>query len=62
VTCVTSMSPFVNYITVTYDITPLFLPRSKIKKKEKKTPNKIKRKKIKPKGKYNRVQPIVHNF
>jgi len=56
------MSPFVNYITVTYDITPLFLPRSKIKKKEKKTPNKIKRKKIKPKGKYNKVQPIVHNF
>jgi len=34
----------------------------KLKKKEKKTPNKIERKKIKPKEKYNRVQPIVHNF
>jgi len=34
VTCVTSMSHFVNYITVTYNITPLLLPRSKIKKKK----------------------------
>ena len=45
----------------TCDVTPLLLSKFK---REHKTPNKIKenkRKKIKPKGKYNRVLSIIHN-
>ena len=48
-------------VTVTCDITPLLLSEFKIKKK-KKTQHKIKKnktKKIKPKEKYNQVQPVI---